>query len=412
MIPGRGPVVVATDGTEAAAGALRLARRLELRDGAPVAVVTVVEPIPVFDAGFGASLPEAEIHDSRRRAMEERARGQLREIRGSEGAWPLHVVDGLPAPAVVRKARELEARMILLGLGRHGMMERFLGTETAVRVVRLADRPVVAVPGDARRLPRVALAAVDFSPFSIRAARAGLGLLKSPARLHLLHVTSGGTDSLPFQDEDWREKYRRDVEERLAGLERDLEVPEGWSVTRCVRSGQPSEEVVSYAREVEADLIVAGSHGHSFVGRLLLGSVSTRILRSAECAVLVAPPPEPADEVEEDPVTPEERRWLEHLDAFVRRHAGRPVAVELHDPEIGAQHSSAGLPLSGLDYDAVRDRFVIVLGREEPGAPGLTHTVRAPRSMERVESDGGEALRIGLDRGYLLLRAAGGKEGR
>lgn len=407
----RGPVLVATDGTAAAAGALRLARRLELRDGVPVAVVTVVEPIPIFDAGFGVSLPEAQVYESRRGALEERAGDQIREIRESEGAWRLHVMEGLPAPSIVRKARELRARRILLGLGRHGIMERFLGTETALRVVRLADRPVVAVPGGMDRLPRTAVAAVDFSAFSVRAVRAALPLLKTPAGLHLVHVTSG-VESLPFQSEEWRHAYDREVEERLSELEKELDLPRGWTVTTAVRNGQPSEEVVRYAGEVDADLIAAGSHGHSFVGRLVLGSVSTRILRAAECAVLVAPPPEPPEEIAEEPVTPEERVWLERLDAFRRRHAGRPVRVELHDPDLGAQHSSSGLPLSGLDYDARRDRFVVVLGREEPGAPGLTHTVTAPRSMESVETDGDEALRIGLERGFLLLRAAGeGEEG-
>lgn len=402
----RGPVLVATDGTPAASGALRVARRLELRDGVPVEVVTVAEPIPIFDAGFGVSLPEAQLHESRRQTLDERARGQIREIRESEGAWPLHVMDGLAAPSIVRKARELQARRILLGLGRHGIMERFLGTETALRVVRLADCPVVAVPAGTDRLPRVAVAAIDFSEFSVRAVRAALPLLKTPAHLHLVHVTSG-VESLPFQNEEWRGAYDREVGERLAALEKDLSLPEAWRVSTVVRNGEPSQEVVGYARQVEADVIVAGSHGHSFVGRLVLGSVSTRILRGAECAVLVAPPAEPPEEIEEEPVTEEEREWLAGLDAFRRRHAGRPVRVELHDPDLGAQHSSVGLPLSGLDYDARRDRFVVVLGREEPGAPGLTHTVKAPRSMETVETDGGEALRIGLERGFLLLRAAG-----
>jgi nucleotide-binding universal stress UspA family protein len=49
----------------------------------------------------------------------------------------------------------------------------------------------------------------------------------------------------------------------------------------------PADEVVAFARELDADLIVVGTHGRRGVKRLLLGSVAEAIARRAACPVLV-----------------------------------------------------------------------------------------------------------------------------
>jgi nucleotide-binding universal stress UspA family protein len=51
--------------------------------------------------------------------------------------------------------------------------------------------------------------------------------------------------------------------------------------------GRPAEVIVGVAREWNADLIVVGSHGRGFWGRLTLGSVSDAVLHHAPCSVLV-----------------------------------------------------------------------------------------------------------------------------
>ncbi len=49
--------------------------------------------------------------------------------------------------------------------------------------------------------------------------------------------------------------------------------------------GFPRSTLSEYAKEWHADLIMAGSHGHSAIGRFLLGSVAQGILRTASCSV-------------------------------------------------------------------------------------------------------------------------------
>jgi nucleotide-binding universal stress UspA family protein len=57
-----------------------------------------------------------------------------------------------------------------------------------------------------------------------------------------------------------------------------------------VACGEPADELVRLSRELDAELIVLGSRGRREVGSALLGSVSSAVMRSAPCPVVVVPP--------------------------------------------------------------------------------------------------------------------------
>lgn len=57
-------------------------------------------------------------------------------------------------------------------------------------------------------------------------------------------------------------------------------------VTTSVETGDPASAIVRRAREVKADLVVVGSRGLGSIRGLLLGSVSNKILSTAECSVV------------------------------------------------------------------------------------------------------------------------------
>ncbi|CAN5871520.1 hypothetical protein BH11MYX2_BH11MYX2_08540 [soil metagenome] len=54
------------------------------------------------------------------------------------------------------------------------------------------------------------------------------------------------------------------------------------------RIGHPANEILQIAEELGADLIMIGSHGKTGLERLVLGSVSERVVREAKCPVMVA----------------------------------------------------------------------------------------------------------------------------
>ena len=62
----------------------------------------------------------------------------------------------------------------------------------------------------------------------------------------------------------------------------------GWHVRAEVVAGQPSQQLIRKADEWKPDLIVVGSHGHSALGRFILGSVSKRVVTDSHRSVRVA----------------------------------------------------------------------------------------------------------------------------
>jgi nucleotide-binding universal stress UspA family protein len=401
-----GTVLVATDGTPQSLGALRVARRLEERDGRKIIAATVVEPVPVYDTGFMVALPEAELFEARKGSIETEIRLQMETVTGSPTGWPLRVEPGIPASRVVSLAEELGASLIVVGVGEHGPMERIFGRETALQIIRLSHLPVLAVPGTDLGLPNKAILCVDFSTFSARAVRAAASLLKSPAELHLVHAVAG-LEFVPTTSGDWHPEHIRQLEERLEEFGASLDLDEGCALRTRVLEGEPSHEILAYAEEIGADLIVAGSHGHSFMGRLLMGSVSTRLVRGARCAILVAPPEEPAEEVAA-PATDEPsgiHPWTQLLRGFTSRNLGRKTEVEVVHPEFGVQHSGMGLPLWGAVYDPRANRVEIMLGQQGSTERHLTHSI--PKPVD-VEFEGGgdepETLLVRTVDGEVLLR--------
>ena len=61
----------------------------------------------------------------------------------------------------------------------------------------------------------------------------------------------------------------------------------GYRATSVVRSGDPAQELVAYAREQRTGLLVLGTRGHTGLRRLLLGSVARNVLLHAPCSVLI-----------------------------------------------------------------------------------------------------------------------------
>jgi nucleotide-binding universal stress UspA family protein len=76
--------------------------------------------------------------------------------------------------------------------------------------------------------------------------------------------------------------------EQIAARAADRLAQTGLSVETAVRQGDPRTVIVDEASEWGADLIVVGSHGHTGLKRLLLGSVAQAVVAHAPCSVEVA----------------------------------------------------------------------------------------------------------------------------
>jgi nucleotide-binding universal stress UspA family protein len=66
-------------------------------------------------------------------------------------------------------------------------------------------------------------------------------------------------------------------------------VPKGMEAKTVFRIGPDATTILEFAKAEQIDVIILGRHGHSSVGKALFGSVAEKIVRKAECAVLVVP---------------------------------------------------------------------------------------------------------------------------
>lgn len=126
----------------------------------------------------------------------------------------------------------------------------------------------------------------DFSEHSVQAIHTSLEMVEHGSAVHVLHVLPGQdyTSELglyaPMNDETRVDAAENHLKEFLKRHDLD-------GVKSQVRVGDPGFGISEYAKEVAADLIVMPSHGYHGVRRILLGSVAERVLRHAECPVLV-----------------------------------------------------------------------------------------------------------------------------
>jgi nucleotide-binding universal stress UspA family protein len=135
------------------------------------------------------------------------------------------------------------------------------------------------------------LVPLDFSPASMEALDHAVWFAKqSRAAIHLVHVYPPdeassvlGAGHLLLQA---AEAIQR-LNEELAGIHRK-HVPTFRPENCHIRGGRPYEEIIRLAREIDADLIVLSTRGHSGLKHLLLGSTAERVVRNAPCPVLVA----------------------------------------------------------------------------------------------------------------------------
>ena len=114
-------------------------------------------------------------------------------------------------------------------------------------------------------------------------------------------------------------------------------------VVSHVLAGTPTEGLTSLASELEADLLVVGTHARSGVVRWLLGSVAEGVVKHAPCPVLVVPPEGHAPQ--EPAILPPCPRCVEER----RATAGRELWCQQHRERHGRVHTYHQSDRSGAD---------------------------------------------------------------
>ena len=209
----------------------------------------------------------------------------------ARGVAHLAVAFGRPADAICAQCTQVRPDLVVVGAHSRSALGRLLLGSVAENVARHAPVPVLVV----RERPQphaVKRVIVAIDPCEAEVSQRVLLVGRDLARrtnaelLALAVVTPVSVAPMPEVAAivpDFLERaaaHARRVLMELVPL-----APEGAT---AVEIGLPAAEVCRSARP--GDIIVCGTHGRGLLGRMVLGSVSTRILRRAPCPVLVIPP--------------------------------------------------------------------------------------------------------------------------
>lgn len=408
VVSPRGPLLLASDGSQASDAAFPMARALAAHTGAPVQVISALVPnvMPTYalDAIPTPAIPVSALVAGR----QETVREQMARL-VSDTPWPVTIRAGDPVREIVRQAEETEARAIVVGRGRHDLLDRILGGESVLRLLQLGDTPVFAVSSELEALPKRVVIATDFSVFSVYAARVALDFVAPDAWVQLVHVAPpfGGNAQVL---REFSEEYRREATKTFSTLVAQLRRP-GLTFDTMLLDGNASARLVEHLEAVHADLVVTATHGYGFLRRMMLGSVTAQLVRSAPCSVLCVPgsartlalarAQAMAHHQQTRVLSPEQLDA--ELAAFSARNLGRECTVEVHQTDIGVHPIGRHLVFSGASLDGPDGRIVLMFG--DAAAGHLSHQVRGTGQVELMADPEGrdQLLRISYGGGLTQL---------
>lgn len=131
----------------------------------------------------------------------------------------------------------------------------------------------------------------DFSETSYLAIKHGAFIAQyTKGEIYLVHIITKHWEKFnvftPSITLDNIEKVSDAVQNKLDELASDIKKEFGVNVTTVVNSGNPTSEIIKFAKEIKAGLIVMGTHGYSSWEDLTIGSNALKVITKSPCPVL------------------------------------------------------------------------------------------------------------------------------
>jgi len=241
--------------------------------------------LTVVPSNVHAGMPGVDVEQQRRNALST----YETDLREAGFDVDSHVVRGTPHRRITGIAETIHADMILVGSrGKSPLENRLIGSTVrnlsrsasvplfVNRIERATDDPD---PTRSHLFQRM-LYATDFSENAERAFEQFSVLRHATQEATLVHVRKPKGQELEEPSE-----ARQQLEELASTLEE-------WDIdTRIdIREGDPATQILDAEAEYDPTTTLVGSRGRSRLRRLLLGSVSERIVAEANGNVLLVPP--------------------------------------------------------------------------------------------------------------------------
>ena len=290
-----GPVLVASDFSEAADVAIRQACKWAISANRELSALHVIAggvPVhPLFPQLHQRDVTEVVTFE---RSLAERLSERIKGCTGLDiDASRVHVDFGDPYAAIVRKAEQTGASLLVVGeSGTTGLKRIFLGS-VAEKVVKNAHCSVLVARPVSDGL--VVLAATDLSDPALSALQTAASEAKTRGLpLEVMHnidlwpsLVSGLALLGPVPIAPDEEMVAEQKAGMLRIMQTQLERLEVTAKLEVTTEGDSAAAIVRMADSRHAELLVLGSRGRTGLARLALGSVAEQVVRYAHCSVLV-----------------------------------------------------------------------------------------------------------------------------
>ena len=275
-------LLVATDGSQYSKTAIRETISLAKKCSSKLVAISVVKTNPEFESVVPQVIEK----------VEKEAREHLESVKNQaskEGVTCETIVSRSEEPYqdIVDQASKNRVDMIIMGThGRTGLKRLMMGSVTA-RVIGHAPCKVLVVPLNAKVKCRNILIATDGSRYSDAAASEAIGIAKRcGGSLIVISVALSDKEIILAEDDEEIISAKDNVKKIVELAEKEGIKTEGLTVR-----GKPYELIVETSKQKRADLIIVGSHGRTGLDRLLMGSVTERVIGHSGTAVLVVRKP-------------------------------------------------------------------------------------------------------------------------
>ncbi|WP_100613754.1 universal stress protein [Confluentibacter citreus] len=239
-------------------------------------------------------LPDDIVNEKAKNLLVDAASQKLKETietiakHGIKTGEPL-LKHGSAIDAIARAAVEINSNLLVLGAGESSVKQNFkLGT-TAERIIQKSEKPVFVVKEKTPLNIRQILCPIDFSPASQRALTNAIIIAKKfKAQLTILSVCEIQTASWFITNEVTEMENKARCEKHKARFESFLK---GFSLSGLnwepeIPQGIAAEEILNTISKKSIDLLVMGTAGRTGLNRLMLGSVTEKVIREVPCSFL------------------------------------------------------------------------------------------------------------------------------
>lgn len=275
-------ILVAVDGSESGNNALRQAFKLANDEKCWITVTSVVPP-------YEGDIDLTGVKDVRKAMGKpcEDALEEARKIAETERALIKTVCEeGETYERIVDLADAENCDVIVVGRRGRRHFERALVGSVTARVIGHTQRDVLVVPNNTALGWKKILVATDGSKYSAVAVDKAVAFAKSyGGGLVVVSIVDVPTEFYAEAPKAVEDMIRK-AKEYTAAVKKQAEAA-GVKAETFIGEAEADEAIIKLAAEQGVNMIVVGSHGRTGLRRLLMGSVTEKVIGNAPCPVLV-----------------------------------------------------------------------------------------------------------------------------